>query len=806
MSVEVKKEIHLEIGHVLFIDVVGYSKLLINEQSEQLQKLREIVRGTEQFRLAEAEGKLLRLPTGDGGALVFRTSPEAPVLCALEIAKALKDYPELQVRMGIHSGPVNEITDLNEQANIAGAGINIAQRVMDCGDAGHILLSKHVADDLEHYSQWRSQLHDLGECEVKHGVRVQVVNLYTDELGNSAVPEKIANALDRQAAKTEAIGRGICLRRWIVGILIGTAIVIVALGFVRRYRTLSGESARPAAASLPIPEKSIAVLPFENLSANQENAFFADGVQDEILTNLAKIADMKVISRTSVMQYRSNLARNLRDIGKQLGVAHLLEGSVQRSANRVRINAQLVDTRSDAHLWAQTYDRDLADVFAIQSEIAKAIADQLQAKLSPKEEAAVERKPTNDLVAYDLYLKALEINRNRASSVGSGGVEGARREMELLEQATSRDPAFVPALCQLAGLHLYLYWLNVDHTPARLDMARRALDAAARVQPDAGEVRVTRALYYYWGAKDYEAALAELTLAKGSLPNNSQIFALSGFIERRKGNWDDATRHIAQAVVLDPHNITNVSELAATYITSRRYEDAAKTMDNALAWKPDDFSLGLERASVDMEWKADVRRWKEVVSGEAAKTADANDLITARVNLALKERDYRQAEQTLAAGGGAEFDDNGFFTPRELNQGIVARALGDEPRAQAAFLAARERVAWAVRDQPEDGKLLIVLAQIDALLGRKEDALREGERAIELIPVRKDALVGNLLLDQLAGVYAQAGEADRAFNLLEKMAKVPFGVSYGSLKLNTVWDPLRRDPRFDKIVASLAPK
>jgi tetratricopeptide (TPR) repeat protein len=378
--------------------------------------------------------------------------------------------------------------------------------------------------------------------------------------------------------------------------------------------------------------------------------------------------------------------------------------------------------------------------------------------------------------------------------------------MELLDQATSRDPAFVPALCRLASLHLYLYWLNADHTPARLDMARRALDAAARVQPDAGEVRVTRALYYYWGARDYEAALAELTLAKGGLPNNSQIFALSGFIERRKGNWDDAARHIAQAVVLDPHNITNVSELATTYISSRRYEDAAKTVDNALSWKPDDFSLGLERASIDMEWKADRRRWKDLVSGEAAKTADANDLITARLNLALKERDYHRAEQTLAVGGGAEFDDNGFFTPREWNQGVIARGLGDEPRAHTAFVAARERVASAVRDQPEDGKPLILLAQIDAVLGRKEAALREGERAIELIPVTKDALVGNLLLDQLAGVYAQAGEADRAFNLLEKMAKIPFGVSYGSLKLDSVWDPLRKDPRFEKIVASLAPK
>jgi serine/threonine-protein kinase len=805
MAAEVKKEIELEIGHVLFIDIVGYSRLLINEQRALLDVLNQIVRGTEEFRSAETARRLIKIPTGDGMALVFYHSPEAPVECALEISRALKNHPEVRLRMGVHSGPVSGVVDVNERANVAGAGINIAQRVMDCGDAGHILLSKHVAEDLEQYGHWQPHLHDLGECEVKHGGRVHIVNLYTNELGNPEVPAKFSR-VPVEAAIPAAFPPSIskpAIPRWA---LIGAGAVIIgalALGLLVFRVNRWPKTATTAAA---VPEKSIAVLPFENLSANQENAFFADGVQDEILTNLAKIADLKVISRTSVMQYRSNLARNLREIGKQLGVAHLLEGSVQRAANRVRVNAQLVDTRSDEHQWAQTYDRDLADVFAIQSEIAKAIADQLQAKLSPKEEAAVQEKPTNDIIAHDLYLKALEIDRSRASSVGSGGAEGARREIELLEQATSRDPAFVPALCRLASLHLYLYWLNVDHTPARVDIARKALDAAAQLQPDGGEVRVTRALYYYWGARDYGAALAELTLAKGSLPNNSQIFALSGFIERRKGNWDDAARHIEQAVVLDPHNITNVSELAATYISLRRYEDAVKTLDNALAWKPADFSLGLERASVDMEWKADLRRWKDVVSGEAAKTADANDLITARLNLALKERDYHQAEQTLAAGGGAEFDDNGFFTPRELNQGIVALGLGDEPKAHAAFLAARERVASAVRDQPEDGKPLIVLAQIDAVLGRKEDALLEGERAIELIPVTKDALIGNALLDQLAGVYAQAGETDRAFNLLGKVIKLPFGVTYGSLKLDAVWDPLRGDPRFDKIVASLAPK
>jgi len=361
MSSASSADVKLEIGHVLFIDIVGYSKLLINEQSEQLQKLKEIVWATDQFRQAQAEGKLLRLPTGDGGALVFRTTVDAPVLCALEISKELKKHPELRVRMGLHSGPVNEITDLNEQANIAGAGINIAQRVMDCGDAGHILLSRHVAEDLEQYRQWQPHLHDLGECEVKHGAHVHVFNLYTDGVGNPAVPDKFKRpdvGASLPAAK-EAPSKSI-VPKWA---MIGAVVALIAMGFLlwsKRTPTISA-----------VPDKSIAVLPFENLSDEKQNAYFTDGVQDEILTDLAKIADLKVISRTSVMQYKSGLARNLRKIGEELGVAHVVEGSVQRAANKVRVNAQLIDARNDAHLWAQTYDRDLADVFAIQSEIAK---------------------------------------------------------------------------------------------------------------------------------------------------------------------------------------------------------------------------------------------------------------------------------------------------------------------------------------------------------------------------------------------------------------------------------------------------
>ena len=418
-----------EIGHVLFIDIVGYSKLLINEQSEQLQKLKEIIRGTEQVGLAEAEAKLLRLPTGDGGALVFRNNPEAPVLCAMEIAQALKSYPQLRVRMGIHSGPVNEVTDLNEQANIAGAGINIAQRVMDCGDAGHILLSRHVADDLENYPRWQPCLHDLWEFEVKHGARIGIVNLHDDQIGNPRVPIKL-QVLQKHRAHARWAG-------------IAVALLLLA-GIIAAFVIVSKKSAK---STLIAPEKSIAVLPFENLSEEKANAFFADGVQDEILTDLARIADLKVISRTSVMHYKSGIARNLREIGEQLEVAHVVEGSVQRIGNRVRVNAQLVDARTDRHLWGQTYDRDLADVFAIQSEIAKTIADQLQAKLSPSEKSAIERPPTSDLVAFDLYTRAKNLLRTADPQKPE-----LLQAVDLLNQATARDTSFSTPFANWRGL------------------------------------------------------------------------------------------------------------------------------------------------------------------------------------------------------------------------------------------------------------------------------------------------------------------------------------------------------------------
>jgi TolB-like protein/class 3 adenylate cyclase len=807
MSTELESDLQLEIAHVLFIDIVGYSKLLINEQHESMHELNQVVRNTEAFRIAETAGKLIRLPTGDGMALAFATTPDAPVRCALQVSKALQNYPNLKVRMGVNSGPVSGTTDVNDRSNVAGVGINIAQRVMDCGDAGHILLSKRVAEDLAQYRHWQPYLHDLGQCEVKHREVISLVNLYTDEVGNPQPPAKLkcsthAHPVDRTTDQGARARR----RKW----LLAAAVLLTAIGFWIFWQRGAFKSSQPPVALnvvSSIPEKSIAVLPFENLSANQETAFFTDGVQDEILSDLAKVADLKVISRTSVMQYKTARARNLREIGRQLGVAHVLEGSVQRAGNRVRINAQLIDARTDAHLWAQSYDRDLADVFAIQSEIAKTIADQLQAKISPKEEAALGSKPTEDMVAFDLYLQATQIDRNRSSALGSGGAEEAKREIGLLNEAIKRDPAFVPAICLLVQTHLYLHWINVDQPAKHLESAKKALDSAVRLQPNAAQVHVMKALLHYWGSREYAPALAELALARSNLPNDYGVLYFTAMIERRQGNWLDSTRRLEQAFALDPCNISVISELCGSnYLVLRRYDDDAKMLDGALAWKPLDFNLAYLRAFIDFDARADLRRWKQVVVSEAAKAADPNDVVVARTDLALKERDYHTAEQILADRAGAESDDNGFFTPHEWKQAIIARGLGDQSRATAAFLIARQRVAAKLQEQPEDAKALIVLGQIDAELGRKEEALQEGQHAVELLPITKDAINGYHLLLRLAGIYAQVGEADRALDLLEREIRQPYGLSYGSLKLDEVWDPLRHNPRFEKIVAALAPK
>jgi TolB-like protein/Tfp pilus assembly protein PilF len=795
VSTEVQKEIGLEIGHVLFIDIVGYSKLLNEEQQERLNQLTEIVVATTPVREATDE-QLVRLPTGDGMALVFHHSAEEPARCALEIAEALQKHPELSVRMGIHSGPVNKVTDVSGRTNLAGAGINVAQRVMDCGDAGHILLSQHVADDLIHSRQWASRLHDLGECEVKHGVHLHLVNLYAEPLGNQAVPAKFKTV---RAAKSPA-------RR---NYLIAAGVVIAALA-IGGFLLWQQKNPKTSVAGAAVSEKSIAVLPFENLSSDKENAYFTDGVQDEILTDLAKIADLKVISRTSVMQYKSGLARNLRKIGEELGVAHVVEGSVQRAANKIRVNAQLIDARNDAHLWAQTYDRDLADVFAIQSEIAKAIADQLQAKLSPTEKKAIEQPPTTDLAAFDLYSRAKSLLFTAALSATNE--PDVRKAIELLDEAVKRDPSFFDAYCQLAYAHEFIYAVfGTDHTPARLALAEAAVEAATRLRPDAGETHLARANYLYFGRRDYAGALAELERVRRVLPNDPRIFELTGYILRRRGEQEEGLRNLQRAVELDPRNFFTLQQIALSYEYLGRYAEAIATYDRALAIVPDNVETRANRDVDELFWKADTRPLHQTIDSILARgpsaIANAADIW---FQCALAERDSAAAERALVAlGDNPCWGEGGIFLNRSFGEGLLARMTKEEARARTSFEAARAEQEKIVQAQPDYGPTLCVLAMIDAGLGRKEQALEEGRRAIALTPLEKDVANGSRVLQYFAIIAAWTGEKELALEQLETGLRAPnasVALSYGALKLLPFWDPLRGDPRFEKIVASLAPK
>ena len=793
MSTGVEAGHRLEIGHVLFMDVVGYSKLLLDEQREQLQHLTEIVLNTEQVRAAEAADKLIRLPVGDGMALVFFSSPEAPVRCAIEISERLKQYPQLKLRMGIHSGPVNEVRDVNDRANVAGAGINIAQRVMDCGDAGHILVSKRVAEDLAHSRQWRTYLHDLGECAVKHGVPIFIVNLYTDEIGNAQLPEKIKQWQSEQAAQA-ADGSPVLPRKYV---LTAAAALLIAVASFSVWVYF-----KQAPVTSLVPEKTIAVLPFQNFSPDKENAFFADGVQDDILTSLAKIKDLRVTSRSSVMKFRDVAEQNLRQIGKALGVANVLEGSVRREGDRVVVNVQLVDAQSARQIWANRYDRTLADSLGLQGELASEIADALRATLSTDEQARVTAKPTQNPDAYVFYLRANQLSRNPDTLL-----EDYKAAEQLYMQAIALDPDFALAHARLASVcaEIFHYYEPTEDWKTK---ARTEAQIALRLQPDLAEAHLALGQCIYWMDQDYQLALEQFDTAAGLSPSNGDIARLIAAIKRRQGKWEQALEEYERVAKLDPQNPNTVRELIFTNTAMRRWPEAARWVEQLRAMAPASIVAKIQRGYVEFWWKGDTGLLKSLLNQVPPGVDPDGGVTSVRWEVAMLDRDYAAARRVIDASTAKELSYTGEgVTPRSFFEGSIALAQGDIAGAQKHFEDARPVFENAVKEAPLSAIRHANLGWLYAFMGRKEDAIREGRRAVELKPESKDAVDGVIVNCYLALIYARVGEKDLAFPLLQRLLKTPgavdsvdYSITINDLKHRWEWDPIRGDPRFQKLL------
>ncbi len=817
MSAETKSDLRLEIAHVLFIDIVGYSKLLINEQHESLQELNQIVRGTEAFRAAETAAQLTRIPTGDGMALVFSTTPDAPVQCALEIGKALRSRPDLRVRMGIHSGPVSAVTDVNDHANIAGGGINMAQRVMDCGDAGHILLSKRVADDLAQYRQWQPHLHDLGECQVKHDVTVSVVNLYTAEAGNPEIPEKFRNSQQTAAGAPPAITKPAKPSFFGVGIVVVTvsliALAIVALIFTpailrSREKAQRNNPTRPKETSATaIPDKSIAVLPFDNLSSDKENAFFAQGIQDEIITTLSKISGLRVISRTSTARYKS-APENLAEIARELRVSNILEGSVQKAGDRVHINVQLIQAETDAHLWAQSYDRQLIDIFAVEAEVAKQIADALSTTLSPQEKARVETKPTDNADAYVLYLRGRE-HQTRPDNF----LQDFRSAAHFYEQAIALDPNFALAHARLSAVTSQIYhWF--EPTEATKQKAHAEAIESLRLQPNLGEGHSALGVYLYYEEADYEGALREFGLAAEALPNDGDVALYIAAVLRRQGRLAEAIAAYQHAEAIDPRNQITLYDASQTYFGLRDWSNALRGLDRVLELAPDSVNVKIQRGYIEFFAKGNTASIKAALESIPANL-DPDGVVTfAQWDVSLMDRDPAAAERALASCRLETITSQpGAPLPKSYLQGCIDLVRNDTAHAQTDFEAARPALEKTVADSPQDATRHAQLGLLYAFIGKKEDALREARRATELKPISRDVIEGAVAQAFQALIFARTGETDKAVSELERLLTTPFAVDYSDdsitlsdLRTRWEWDPLRSDPRFQKILAGPEPK
>ena len=787
-----ESDFQLEIGHVLFMDVVGYSKLLLDEQREQLRALNEIVRNTAQFRASEANGMLVRIPTGDGMALIFRDSVEAPLRCAVEISQAIKTHPEIHLRMGIHSGPVSEVMDVNERTNIAGAGIDIAQRVMDCGDAGHILLSKHVAEDLAPHPRWNRYLHDLGKCEMKHGVCVSVVNFYDDQFGNATPPRKFETVQKRRARVRRA--------EVAIGLLVLAAIVAAFVFLLRR----------PTPSALAIAGKSIAILPFENLSEEKGNAYFAEGIKDEIVTKLATVHDLKVISRTSTAKYQSK-PDNLKVVAQELGVSTVLEGAVQKTGGKVRVNVQLIDARADTQLWAKSYDRELKDVLAVESEVSQEIADALQAKLSASESHALASIGTRDAEAYDLFLRG-EYEFHQAESVLAS--DAYDRADGFYRHALARDPNFAQAAAELARTRLSRTWYISALTPTELEDVKSLIDRALTLAPNSPEAHLALGLFFYWGYRQYENALAEFNRTLELQPNNVLARQYCAWVYRRRGEWERSLADAQRAEELDPRDAAIPANIGGTYGTLRRWKDAEQAALRALAIDPHNTIAAASLLTIRVNGTGDVdsarrafdgfledtknRLFGQGARGGSGAGGDVTSVLGMAVYLDVIERRFTDALQAL------EKRTSNNDPLQQLFPRVVLRLLaGQTEAAQSAGEETLPLLEARLRERPDDTLAMRELSWVYLALGRNANALRVSREAADLISIEKDAFSGPIFQNGLAQIEARAGAPEEAIKRLRHLLSIPAGAvaSIARLKIDPAWDPIRDRPDFQQLLS-----
>jgi TolB-like protein/class 3 adenylate cyclase len=784
-----RADLLLEIAHILFIDTIGYSKLTLGEQREFQELLTGVVRATNCFRAAEVAGKLIRLPTGDGMALVFAESIEAPLRCALEITERLCAYPQLAVRMGIHSGSVSRVMDVNDRVNVAGSGLNIAQRVMSCGDAGHILMSKHVADDLAEYPQWRPFLHELGECEMKHGQKIDIVSFHSDKGGNAEIPRRLQQVKDEEVVRHKTA----VSRRLKVAAAFFITLIAAVVVFIYRRSTIPAPG---------VPLKSIAVLPFENLSEDKANAYFADGIQDEILTRLSKIADLKVISRTSTEHYKS-VPKNLKDISRQLGVAHIVEGSIQKSGDAVRINVQLINAANDYHLWADTFDRKLTDIFSVESEVAKAIAEQLRAHLTGQEEQAIAAKPTENSAAHDAYLRALAYTLKAATTPAN--TLAAQR---YLREAVQLDPKFAQAWALLSYVDAVSYLsFNPQSTAALREEIQRAAETAVTLEPSLGEAILAKGYFHYACLKEYDVAVQYFEQARQFLPNSSRIPESLAYVARRQGQWARSEIYFDQAEQLDPRNVNLLTQHALLFMEQRRFREAEQKLDQILNIVPDDVDTLVAKAGL-AQAKGDLPRAAAILAPLRPSPDDSGALEIQLYQGILERRPgdmITRVKEILAKPNPALGYING-----ELRSwlGWAEEIAGDRAAAQEDWSLARNELEVALKDQPDFINIIGDLSWTNVGLGNKAAALELCEHAKSVAPATKDALTGPYADEIYARVAAGLGDRDHAIPALEKLLSIPYDGAFTSgipltravLRLDPMFDSLRDDPRFQKLV------